>query len=186
MKTQNKKYYFILIGILLFFGVFLTSKAWMPDDRSLRNQNYNQVVTINDWEVKISDAKYDAASKAMTFQLYERTTRDSQTEPDISYYLGKKSTSKKPLECSVEPVELQNTDNRAKVLEGYMVTVNNVPKDYWYVSVNLECDTGSQQQLTKSTDVFGQQNTGSVNDTAPKKLTAVVQIDYRKANAKGA
>lgn len=186
MKTQNKKYYFILIGILLFFGVFLTSKTWMPDDRSLRVQNYNQVVTINDWEVKVSDAKYDAATKTMTFQLYERTTREGQNEPAISYYLGKKSTSKKPLESSAEPVELQNTDNGAKALEGYAVTIHNVPKDYWYVSVNLECESNTAQQITDSTDVFGQPNTGSVNNTTPKKRTAVVQIDYRKAAAKGA
>ena len=183
MKSGNTKYVLILSGLVLFFGVFFTSKSWMPDDRDIRAKSYDEIVTLNTWQIKVTNASYDRETKAMTFDLFRRAAKEGLNVPEMKLYNGKKSTAKKPLKYVVTQKEIAESDQGAVVLEGLTVKVFNVPKNYWYVSVNLECE-GNQEVQTASTDIFGQPVTEV--SIAPTIVQTSVQIDFRKASQKGA
>lgn len=184
MKSQNRKYFWMLAGILLFFGVFLTSKSWMPDARTVASQNYDQVVTLGSWQLKVTDAVYDPETKILTFSLYERASGEGLSEPSLSIYNGIKRDTKQPLKYVAQAFQTAQTGTDGAILSGRTITIYDVPKSYWYVSVNLEVE--GAKTVTKSTDIFGQEITESGGETANETQTAVIQIDYRKASQKGA
>jgi hypothetical protein len=177
MKSGNKKYVLIAAGFILFFGVFLTSKAWMPDDRALRADSYDEIVLINNWQLKVTNAAYDPKTETMTFDLFRRAPDAKLNEPEMELYNGRKSTAKEPLEFELTPRKLESSDPGAAVFDAFTVTVPGVPESYWYVSVNFECEE-NRAPAEPGKDVWGQ--TVSVASIEPEILTAAVQIDFRK------
>jgi hypothetical protein len=178
MKSGNKKYVLIAAGFVLFFCVFLTSKAWMPDDREIRAENYEQIVTLNGWQLKVSNARYDAKSETMTFDLFRRASGKDLNVPEMELYNGRKSTAKKPLHYKTAPKKLDAADENAAIFDAVTVTVSGVPDSYWYVSVNFTC-VENRAPETPGKDIWGQ--TESRPPAEPEILTAAVQIDFRKA-----
>lgn len=192
MRTKNQTYIFVILLILAVVAFFFTSPYWITGEREMRESNYNKVFEIASWKCKINNAFYDEKTQTMTFDLYMLSTENIIPKlPDISLYNGRKNAEKTPLEFTMQrDRNLDRSDlpqyDDLDTVSVYLnhVTVKNVPKDYWYVSVNFETVTTTQRTQTARTDIFGQtEPTETIIEE--KTWEKSVQIDYRIAASKG-
>lgn len=182
MKTHNHHYIRVIAVITVVYFLFFTSKSWMPVDREIRNENYDTVFDMDCWKVKINNAVYDKDNKTMSFDMYEYTSAKDKNDIDFTIYLGRLSSTKKPLEYTLKTIEPpQNSTDKANVIS-YKIVAENVPNNYWYVSVNMNCIprySTSTSTTDSKTDIFGFQNT--IEKSKPNPVQKKVQLDYRKA-----
>lgn len=182
--SSSKAYIATTLFIVLGLTFFLTSKAWMPSDKEYRKQNYDTLFEFQDWEVRIQNAQYNQEEKTMTFTLLERTKKTGKKSPEFSLYSGQKSDTK--TELSYEEQDTTDSLNIAyddeifydyKQVYSYEVTVFDVPKDYWYISVNF-MNVEIKESSSDNSDIFRSQSEAEAEEIVTEKL---VQIDYRLA-----
>lgn len=131
MKSHNKNYVALLVVLIAGFTVFFSSKAWLPDDRSKQNLNYNEIIGVGGWNLCISGAQYDKESGTMTCSLYQKAQTDSAGEYTITVFNGNSSLKKK-LKYTVRKTA-NNPDYETLKITG-------IPSDYYYVTVELSAE----------------------------------------------
>lgn len=170
MKSKNKVYIILLTSIVVVFSFFFSTKCWLPDDRTKQRLNYDELVTVGDWNIHIGKAEYDKKRKTMQCLVYQKADTDSPEPYKISAYLGKLS-----LERHLQYVVEKQKNNP----DYYFVLIKNIPSDYYYVTIELTTQE-SEENRTESndSDPFAESETSS---TTAITDTEAVRIDYRTA-----
>ncbi len=187
MRSKNRLYVVIAVLIVSLAVFFFSSPYWIIETKENRTQNYNTVFELERWKLKISNASYESSTRRFSCELLMLTLADPAPElPTITAYNGRVSTAKKPLQYVMEETEIDTAmlpeEHRytdTVMLRKFNITIENVSKDYWYVSLNFKYTIPSAANETLRTDVFGQ--TLPTATQAKERVTEkVVQIDNRE------
>lgn len=172
MKSGNKLYIIltvILIGCTVFF---FSTKLWLPDDRIKEDQNYNQLITVGDWDIQIGNADYSSSSQKMSLLFYKKSSAESPEPYTMCAYLGSPDDGKK-LRYNLE----KQPDNPNYC----MLYIYDIPAGYYYVTV--EITAAESDDCTSYSDVdsenSGYRFTSSNDSSKPEKSVYDVKIDYR-------
>ncbi|MFT9075985.1 hypothetical protein [Ethanoligenens sp.] len=174
MQSKGRIYGVLFVVIIIVCGFFFSSKFWLPDDRSLKNLNYDQVLTLGDWMIRFQDASFDKTAGTMTVNVLEKAQLATDGPFKVAVYLGDKSLGKKL------PFQLNPVMDKPNL---QTLSIEKIPADFYYVTVEVvvpqsyaspssETPTGDSSQ-----DIFG---TDSTVQQKEQPITAEVHIDYRK------
>jgi hypothetical protein len=135
MKSRNKYYVFLTVAIVLGMALFLSSKFWLPDDRAVQNDNYNQLIFVGAWNLSLSDATFDKSASALTCTLYQKAQQDNPGTYSIRAYKGNSDLNKA---LPVKVIRQKNNPDYA------VLKISHVPADYYYVTVVFTSSSGSE------------------------------------------
>lgn len=175
MKSSGKFYAIIFVVMVLVFGFFFSTKAWMPDDRPLEITGYDQVLTVGDWMMRLQNATYNPNDKTLKVTVLEKAQVATPANYKIATYLEGQSLNKKL------PSTLSQNENDPNTVT---LDIQKVPSDFYFVTVvvtaksYLDTESSENSSSTSSTyqDIFD--NKSQTTQTAP--TTMKIQIDYRK------
>lgn len=129
-----------LIALALII-LLLTSRLWLPDDRTNMTEGYNQELMAGTYYLKISDAQYDTYTGDYTCTLLYGTKEEEK--PSITFMAFLKDDKND---------ELPMTITRKDVPEPlYSVVIHKVPKDYYFITI--EARTTNKEGLAAICDV---------------------------------
>lgn len=169
MKSKNHIYVAVLAVMVIGFTFFFSTKLWLPDDRIKQNSNYNAVLTVGNWMIKITDAKYDPATKILRCTVYQKTITSDSPPYKLAVY-NEDSDDGNVLKSTLQ--EQKNQPN-TRLLE-----IKNVPADFYYLTVVISASTSSGSASTAVLDEFGQPESSSVSSVISEDKRKVM-IDYR-------
>ena len=169
MKSKNRTYVAVLLVMLIGFTFFFSTKFWLPDDRTKENNNYDEVINVGEWMLKVTDAKYDPETKTLQCSVYQKTMSANTMPYKIAVY-NQDSNSGDSLKYLL--VAQQNNPNLC------LLEIKNVPAGYYYLTVMITTSDNSNTTSTAVLDEFGQPQKSSESSvsTVEKKK---VMIDYR-------
>jgi hypothetical protein len=141
-----------LIALALII-LLLTSRLWLPDDRTNMTESYDQELMAGIYYLKISGAKYDTFTGNFTCTLLYGTKEEEK--PSITFMAFEEDDKND---------ELSITITRLDVPEPlYSVVISGVPKDYYYVTI--EARTTDKDGLAAVLDVSMDYRSAETIDT---------------------
>lgn len=180
MKSGNKVYVIILAVAVLFSIFFFTTKLWCPDDRKKQSDNYNEQISVGQWDIQIGNAKYDKKSKTMHCLVYSKTASDNPTKFTIACFNGKPA---KDIKLRYELKQAKNEPNYA------MLYIYDVPNDYYFLTVELtakadDYTSSSSSNTSSSANSEYKFNSSETTSKLSDKEVKDIKIDYRNVNEK--
>lgn len=142
MNMKKTMAYVIAPLIALALIIFLlTSRLWLPDDRTNMTDGYDQELMAGMYYLKISGAKYDTFTRNFTCTLLYGTK--DEAKPSITFMAYEEDDKND---------ELPMTITRLDVPEPlYSVVISGVPKDYYYITI--EARTAGEDGIAAVRDV---------------------------------
>lgn len=113
------------IVALLIIVLLLTSRLWLPDDRSNQTDNYDQQLMAGTYYIKISQASYDTYTNTLSASLFYGA--NAEELPPITFFAYLDGDKNEEL-----PMTITRTDAPEPL---YTVVISELAEEYYFVSI---------------------------------------------------
>lgn len=134
--------------------LLLTSRLWLPDDRTNMTDGYDQELMAGMYYLKISGAKYDTYTGNFTCTLLYGTKEEEK--PSITFMAFEEDDKNDELPISITRLDVSEPL--------YSVVISGVPKDYYFIT--FEARTVGKDGLAAVLDVSMDYRSAETIDTS--------------------